>query len=858
MIVHYLLGQMAWHGQSAKLKVSSIGGPVQCKVTYFSIVSDCNDFTPLRKGLLCLTDSFDLCNVFNGSREEMRTWAEQTDFLSPAVFSGTRISQDELISLDLEAFALSLGLMEKGVQVADLQKQKDGPRWSLRQWIQYWRHRRKEPESLSHGVATALEACSHCAGASSPNPSVIAGFNGYLTREISLKGLSGNGGAADDEDSDLEDEADSAEVKDKGPGKSCVRESFFTRSFGLTCLSLSAYHVPSLKASGYQSEDCATSYRKSLSPSLSLPSEVAIPNEFQHFNLLTTLNQTRLVQQHQMHHFISLYPAQSFINFSTSPGGATTWLKVLKGSVTVLLVPPTETNLSLYCSWVDSGARDKGYSFLEGSISGTRKACVPEGSQLMVPGGFITALFVNADSLLVNSHFLASKNLALQFYCWSSEELLKTPQSKRFPSFVQAMWHLASSLIGSVDSTVMDQPTKRPKPSRKKAEAPQNDMSDFIVSDDEVGSESTASPIKKARNGVVPPVARKGELVPQVDGANDDGLREEDATFLFSIHTTSNILSHHNPQANDLGGRSTPSLVPIVSTQGVPSLPLGQASSSSSFPSFSPTTLIDNATVELGKPMVVHAFNNDSGCSGFPVAQSKASNTALVKRKGKDMAPDPTQVVLTALGSSRNRNKAPPSLPSKSPLQPGSLHHSRQLPHSHRVPNPSPTVSGSQSLPVSRPNQVVSITDSSLVLLYRFLNQSLSGQEGPYFSGVPLSIRDPFLLLRTLSYKPSSNVVNVDLSMAQLAPLESLPLSWRSLTLQALVSNAPQGHSPCPSGVDEGAIKHGRMSDRVELGSASRYSEGDEIVSSNDIDDWHPGTSKVEKRASNWQKRLRI
>jgi hypothetical protein len=808
-----------------------------------SLISDCCDFNPLRLKVQSLADSFDHIEIL--SSDDMRSWADRTSLLSPALFSSsTSISLDDGLSFDLEAFAVSMCLTEKRVRVVDLERQKDGPRWTTSQWIQYWRRRRRrDGESSNQGVAD-VNGRSHCVGASIPNPSVVGGFHGHLTRELSLR----DNGALEDGDSDLEDEADSAQVKEEGHNKSGVRESFFSRCFGLSCMSLSAFHQPlsGLKGFAHHSDDCVTSNRKSSSlPSrVSLSSTVLVPLELHQLNLLSALNLSRLAQQHPLHHFLSLYPSQSFVNFNINPGGATCWLKVLKGSVTALLVPPTESNLMLYCSWVHCGARDKGLSLLDAPLSGISKACVAKGSHLVVPGSFILAVFFNEDSLLVNSQFLHSKNLPLQFHAWSVEELLKSPQSQRFSSFLQVMWYLASSVVGPISYGSLEakpRSAKRPlssKPLRSRLTT-RDDMSDFIVSDDdEIERESNASPTKLSPKNASPP-AQSGveELIPQADGSKDEALGEEDAAFLFSMHSF--VSNGPNNQVMDLSGRATPSLFPFSSLLAITSFPNVQVDPLP-LPLGPPTSLVDDISGDQGKIMPL-----------------KPSNSIHMNRKGTEKAPDPSLVELVALGSSRNRNKAPPSLPSKSPLH-GSLHHPRPS-HFHHAPNPSPTVSCSQSLSTTRPNQIV-LSATSLSSLHGFLSQSLIGQDGPYFSGVPLSIRNPSFLLSTLSLK----IVSVEVaSRAKLAPIDFLPLPWQSLVLQSMAANSPQGHSPCPSGA--GTTNLLTRSHVFEPHHSTVFSPQDcleEVVSSNELDDWDPDVitlrEKKEVRSTNWQKKLKI
>ena len=774
----------------------------------------------------------------------MLSWTESSPF-QLALFRPLSTSNTSEVTIDMDAIANSLDLLDRDVQVKDLTKQMDGPRWSLRQWLHYWRGRKRKEVS-------SVAASGPGIGASVPNHSVIGGFHGDLIAADGSGGsLSLKNGA--DDDSDLDDEADSAIMKANQDGKCGIRGSSFARVLGLSCLSLSSFYKPSGR-SYVQHDDCVTSKSKTHPNSPLLPPSLLIPKELHETNLLTTLGLTRYAQQHKLRHFISLYPSQTFVNFHINGGGATCWIKLLKGSVSAILVPPLEPNLSLFCSWIKSGAKDKGFSFLEASLKDVKVASVDQGSQLIIPGGYMTCFLINSDSLLVNSQFLHPRNLPLQFYAWSSEELLRSPQSLRYPYFLQTMWLLASSIVGPINyAPVESRLPQRPFPciskSTKRKSAPQtrDDISDFVVSGNEsygqvsFENEDLESEVKQAAKS----------KVPQWDGAGDALTdQDEDASFLFAIHASSNF--RPNDYEQDQGRRTTPSLFPFTSLLGI------SISSANHIVDPSPPSILG-----VGEG-VVAATSNAIKKPSLTVKAVGASIQSKPIAKG-EKAPDPSVIELTTLGLGRNRSKAPPSLTSKSPLPQGSLLHSR----SHLLPpNPSPAVSGSLSLPASHrvnfPSSKISLSESAVSSLYSFLRDSLKHQDGPYFSGVPLSIRKPQLLLEFLSLKVSSNVVA--LQAPSLAPLLSIPLCWQAL-FRFSEAIAPQGHSPCPSGADGATLTLGEpclaWPLHLEQEPSSRQELIlDEDVSSNDLEDWQPmGRSVGDKRDSKtltWQKRLKI
>ncbi len=104
-----------------------------------------------------------------------------------------------------------------------------------------------------------------------------------------------------------------------------------------------------------------------------LEQELAVPPAILGADLLSSLALPGIAQQLPQRHYLALHPSGSVTNFQINAGGASSWLRVMRGALVAVVVPPSDQNLQAYCSWVSYQARDKGLLLLD-ACSGALRA----------------------------------------------------------------------------------------------------------------------------------------------------------------------------------------------------------------------------------------------------------------------------------------------------------------------------------------------------------------------------------------------------------------------------------------------------------------------------------------------------
>ena len=114
------------------------------------------------------------------------------------------------------------------------------------------------------------------------------------------------------------------------------------------------------------------------------------------------------------------------------------------------LIPPTDDNLKLYEEWTLSGKQ--GDVFFGDTVAKCGKIILDPGNTLLIPSGWIHAVYTPEDSLVFGGNFLHSFAIEKQLRVAQIEELTKVPTKFRFPFFNELQWYAldkyAWSLLG--------------------------------------------------------------------------------------------------------------------------------------------------------------------------------------------------------------------------------------------------------------------------------------------------------------------------------------------------------------------------------------------------------------------------
>ena len=93
------------------------------------------------------------------------------------------------------------------------------------------------------------------------------------------------------------------------------------------------------------------------------------------------------------------------------------------------LIPPTDENFKLYEEWTLSGKQ--GDVFFGDSVEKCGKIILDAGNTLLIPSGWIHAVYTPEDSLVFGGNFLHSFAIEKQLRVAQIEELTKVPAKFR-------------------------------------------------------------------------------------------------------------------------------------------------------------------------------------------------------------------------------------------------------------------------------------------------------------------------------------------------------------------------------------------------------------------------------------------
>lgn len=131
----------------------------------------------------------------------------------------------------------------------------------------------------------------------------------------------------------------------------------------------------------------------------------------------------------------------SYTDFHIDFGGSSVFYHVCQGSKTFLFIPPTKVNLSKYMKWCNSP--DQSSQFFGDICSECYRVDLQKNDTLIIPSGWIHAVYTPIDSLVIGGNFLTAINIPMQIGVTDVEKKTKVPKKFRFPHFRRVLWFTA-------------------------------------------------------------------------------------------------------------------------------------------------------------------------------------------------------------------------------------------------------------------------------------------------------------------------------------------------------------------------------------------------------------------------------
>ncbi len=133
--------------------------------------------------------------------------------------------------------------------------------------------------------------------------------------------------------------------------------------------------------------------------------------------------------------------ADCFTDFHIDFGGSSVFYHILKGKKTFLFIPPKEKYLKKYEEWCMSPAQN--WTFLGDQTKECYRVDLQEGDTMLIPAGWIHAVWTPEDSLVIGGNFLTRLNFGMQLRVAQVEKATGVARKFRYPHFQKLHWYTA-------------------------------------------------------------------------------------------------------------------------------------------------------------------------------------------------------------------------------------------------------------------------------------------------------------------------------------------------------------------------------------------------------------------------------
>jgi len=133
--------------------------------------------------------------------------------------------------------------------------------------------------------------------------------------------------------------------------------------------------------------------------------------------------------------------ADCFTDFHIDFGGSSVFYHILKGKKTFFFIPPKEKHLKKYEEWCLSPAQN--WTFLGDQTKECYRVDLSEGDTMLIPAGWIHAVWTPEDSLVIGGNFLTRLNYAMQLRISNIEKATGVARKFRYPHFQKIHWYTA-------------------------------------------------------------------------------------------------------------------------------------------------------------------------------------------------------------------------------------------------------------------------------------------------------------------------------------------------------------------------------------------------------------------------------
>mgnify|MGYP005992006443 CR=1 FL=1 len=135
--------------------------------------------------------------------------------------------------------------------------------------------------------------------------------------------------------------------------------------------------------------------------------------------------------------------AGCYTDFHVDFGGTSVWYHVFKGEKRFLFIPPSTKNIAKYAEWTTSPKQSSTF-FADWTPGQCFEVTLKQGHTMIIPTGWIHAVYTPKDSLVFGGNFLHGLGMAKQLEIYEMEVATRVPRKFCFPFYEHIHWYAAA------------------------------------------------------------------------------------------------------------------------------------------------------------------------------------------------------------------------------------------------------------------------------------------------------------------------------------------------------------------------------------------------------------------------------
>lgn len=140
--------------------------------------------------------------------------------------------------------------------------------------------------------------------------------------------------------------------------------------------------------------------------------------------------------------------ANAWTDWHIDFAGSSVYYHIVYGSKVFYFIRPTPPNLAAYQRW--SGTELQNHCWLGDMVDEVVKVELREGNTMIIPTGWIHAVYTPIDTIVFGGNFLHSYNVATQLKVRNIEIATQVPKKFRFPLFSKLCWYVGDKVLRDV------------------------------------------------------------------------------------------------------------------------------------------------------------------------------------------------------------------------------------------------------------------------------------------------------------------------------------------------------------------------------------------------------------------------